>query len=80
MKVTSGRTVFNSMSYYLVHKFVSMSQAMKIPDAKGAVDKEWEKPGKMQALQLHRVRRKKEVILEAQKARRTVHFGTPMDN
>ena len=27
----------------LVHKFIPMPQAMKIPDAKDAVDKEWEK-------------------------------------
>ena len=27
----------------LVHKFIPMPQAMKIPDAKAAVDKEWKK-------------------------------------
>ena len=27
----------------LVHKFIPMPQAMKIPAAKAAVDKEWEK-------------------------------------
>ena len=33
----------NSLSHYnLVHKFIPMPQAMKIPDAKAAVDKEWE--------------------------------------
>ena len=33
-----------SMSHYnLVHKFIPMAQAMKIPDAKAAVDKEWNK-------------------------------------
>ena len=33
----------NSLQYYnLVHKFIPMSQAMKIPAAKAAVDKEWE--------------------------------------
>ena len=35
---------FTSMAHYnLVHKFISMPQAMKIPDAKAAVDKEWKK-------------------------------------
>ena len=29
--------------YNLVHKFNPMPQAMKIPDAKAAVNKEWEK-------------------------------------
>ena len=35
---------FNSMAHHnLVHKFLPMPQAMKIPAAKAAVDKEWEK-------------------------------------
>ena len=29
--------------YNLVHKFIHMPQAMKIPSAKAAVDKEWQK-------------------------------------
>ena len=33
----------NSLQHYrLVHKFLPMPQAMKIPAAKAAVDKEWE--------------------------------------
>ena len=33
----------NSLQHYnLVHKFIPMPQAMKIPAAKAAVDKEWE--------------------------------------
>ena len=33
----------NSLNHYdLVHKFIPMPQAMTIPDAKAAVDKEWE--------------------------------------
>ena len=33
----------NSLQHYnLVHKFIPMLQAMKIPAAKAAVDKEWE--------------------------------------
>ena len=32
----------NSQSHYnLVHKFILMPRAMKIPDAKAAVEKEW---------------------------------------
>ena len=39
---------FNSISHYsMVRKFVPMLQAMNIPDAKAAVDKEWEKFGKL---------------------------------
>ena len=34
----------NSLQHYnLVHKFIPIPQAMKIPAAKAAVDKEWEK-------------------------------------
>ena len=49
----------------LVHKFIPMLQALKIPDAKGAVEKEWEKLEKIAAWQLTNVRNKKEVIEEA---------------
>ena len=38
----------NSLQHYnLVHKFIPMPQAMKIPAAKAAVDKEWEKLGEI---------------------------------
>ena len=38
----------NSLQHYnLVHKFIPMPQAMKIPAAKAAVDKEWEKNGEI---------------------------------
>ena len=42
-----------------------MPQAMKFPAAKAAVDKEWEKLGKIPAWNLTKVRSKKEVIDEA---------------
>ena len=39
----------NSWSHYnLVHKFIPMSEAMKIPDAKAAVNKQWENSIKYQ--------------------------------
>ena len=38
----------NSLQHYnLVHKFIPMPQAMEIPAAKAAVDKEWEKFGEI---------------------------------
>ena len=56
----------NSLQHYnLVHKFIPMPQAMKIPAAKAAVDKEWEKLEKISAWNLTKVRSKKEVIDEA---------------
>ena len=56
----------NSIQHYnLVHKFIPMPQAMKIPAAKAAADKEWEKLEKISAWNLTKVRSKKEVIDEA---------------
>ena len=52
---------------------------MKIPDAKAAVDKEWEKLEKLPAWQMTKVKSKSEVILEAQYEQRAVLFGTLMD-
>ena len=43
----------NSLQHYnLVHKFIPMPQAMKIPAAKAAVDKEWEKLEKISSCNL----------------------------
>ena len=39
----AGRGDNSRHHYNLVHKFVPMPQAMKIPAAEAAVDKEWEK-------------------------------------
>ena len=56
----------NSLKHYnLVHKFILMPQAMKIPAAKAAVDKEWEKLEKTSAWNLTKVRSQKDVIDEA---------------
>ena len=45
--------VENSLQHNnLVHKFIPMLQAMKIPPAKEAVDKEWEKLEKVSAWNL----------------------------
>ena len=38
----AGKGVNSLQHYNLVHKFIPMPQAMKIPAAKAAVDKEWE--------------------------------------
>ena len=49
----------------LVHKFIPMPQARKIPDATAAVDKEWKKLETSPAWQLEKTKGEKEVILEA---------------
>ena len=56
-----------------------MPQEMKIPDAKAAVDKEWKKLETIPAWQLEKVKSKKEVVLEAQRDKKKVHFATLMD-
>ena len=67
----------NSLQHYnLVHKFIPMSQAMKIP---AAVDKEWEKLEKISAWNLTKVRSKQEVIDEARTKGAKVHFASLMD-
>ena len=70
----------NSLQHYtLVHKFIPMPQAMKIPAAKAAVDKEWEKLEKFSAWNLTKVKSKKQVIDEASTSCATVHFASLMD-
>ena len=70
----------NSLQHYnLVHRFIPMPQAMKIPAAKAAVDKKWEKLEKISAWNLTKVRSKKEVIEEARTKGATVHFASLMD-
>ena len=56
-----------------------MPQAMKIPAAKAAVDKEWEKLEKISAWNLTKVKSKKTVIDEARTTGATVHFASFMD-
>ena len=56
-----------------------MPQAFKIPDAKAAVENEWEKLEKITAWQLTKVRNKKDVIEEAKNKGRQVHFASLMD-
>ena len=70
----------NSLQHYnLVHKFIPMPQAMKIPAAKAAVDKELEKLEKIPVWDLTKVRSKKEVIDEARTKGAKVHFASLMD-
>ena len=70
----------NSLQHYnLVHKCIPVHQAMKIPAAKAAVVKEWEKLEKIPAWNLTKVRSKKEVIDEARTKCEKVHFASLMD-
>ena len=75
----SGKGDNSLHRYNLAHKFILMSQAMKIPASKAAVDKEWEKLEKISAWILTKVRSKKEVSDEARTMGAKVHFASLMD-
>ena len=62
----AGKGSTSVTHYNLVHKFIPMPQAMKIPDAIAAVDKEWKKLETTPAW-------------EAQRDKKKVHFATLMD-
>ena len=64
---TAGKGDNSLQHYNLVHKFIPMPRAMKIPAAKAAVDKEWEKLEKIPAWDLTKVITKSEVLDEARK-------------
>ena len=76
---TAGRGDNSLQHYNLVHKFNPMPQAMNIPAAKAAVDKEWEKLDKIPAWDLTKVRSKSEVIDEARTNGAEVHFASLMN-
>ena len=63
----------------MVHKFIFVPQAMRIPAAKAAVDKEWEKLEKISAWNLTNLKSKKEVIDEARISGAAVHLASLMD-
>ena len=69
-----GKRDNSSQHYNLVHKFIPMPQATKIPAAKAAVDKECEKLEKFSAWNLTKVR-----IDEARTSGTKVHFASLMD-
>ena len=75
----AGKEENSEPHYNLVHKFTPMPHAVKIPVAKAAVDKEWEKLEKFSAWNLTKVRGEKEVIDEARMSGATVHFASLMD-
>ena len=56
-----------------------MPQAMKVPDAKASLDNEWKKFETIPAWKVEKARSKKEVILEAHRDKKKVHFVSLMD-
>ena len=59
--------------YGVAHKLVPMPQAMEIPDAKAAADKEWDKMTTSPAWQESKVKSKQEVVDHAQKEGKSVN-------
>ena len=77
--ILQEKETIHSQHYNLVHKFIHLPQAMRIPAAKAAVDKEMEILEKISAWNLTKVRSKKEVIDEARTSCAKVHFASLMD-
>ena len=63
----------------VVHKFIPLPQATKIPAAEAAVDKEWEKLEKSPAWNLTKVGNNAEVIDEARNKGTKVPFASLID-
>ena len=58
---SAGKGQNSVLQEKLVHTFLPMSQAMKIPDAMAAVDKEWKKLETIPAWDVREVKSKREV-------------------
>ena len=71
----AGRGDNSLQPYNLVHKFIPMPQAMKIPAAKAAADKEWENLEKISAWNTTKVRNKSEWLMK--QGRRAEKFILP---
>ena len=63
----------------LVHLPISIDKAMKITEAKKAVDAEWAAHAQKKTWNAERVRPRAEVIAEAHRKRVSVHFGRLME-
>ena len=74
----AGKSDNSLQQHNLVHKFIPMPQAMKVPAAKAAVVQEWEKLEKIPAWDLTKVS-KKELIDETRTKGAKVHFASLMD-
>ena len=65
--------------FALVHSPVNLTEAMKIPAAIEALDKEWNKlQNELKAWDLSSVMEKEDVIKRCHKSGKTAHFGTLM--
>ena len=65
--------------YAMVHTPVPITKAYKIPDARKAIDKEWDKLTKKGAWDFSTVKPRKQVIAEAKRKGVSVQFGNFME-
>ena len=65
--------------FALVHTPIPIGKAMRIPEAKKAIDEEWHSQENKTTWNTKKVRPKAEVIAEAERMKVSVHFGKLMD-
>ena len=65
--------------YNVVHKFIPMPQAMKIPDARAAVDKEWKKVETIPAWDVEESQEQEGGYSGSTKRQKRAHFASLMD-
>ena len=65
--------------YNLVRKFIPVPQAMKIPDAEAAMDKNWKKLETIPAWQLEKSTARRWLFWRHKETKKKVHFATLMD-
>ena len=63
----------------MVHAPVPIKKALQMPEAKKALDDEWDKLLRKGTWKLDAVREKGDVIEESRRKGKTAHFGTLMD-
>ena len=72
---------FSSSSHFsLVHKFCSCAASDEDSECESSSGERTGEAGKVAGVAIDQVKSKKEVILEAQKEKRTVHVATLMDS
>ena len=74
----AGKGVTSMTHYDLVHKYIPMPQAMKIPDATAALDKIWKKLETIPA-GLGKSQEQKKMLFWKHKEKKKVHFASLMD-
>ena len=80
MKIILPKKAINCMQHdNHVHKPIPKNQTVMIQDAKAAVDTEWSTLKNIPAWQESKVKGKQQMIEEARRQVKTVHFATLMD-